>query len=543
MADKKTTSEAQPESAAGIEIKEASASPEGEPIEDAVVLPPEDTGDGTDHAPDAKVSEMAAPDDVDVDTAESSPDDTPANDSSDPVEAFFEKSSLDETQRFEDDDPELNPDADEIVSEQGKPDDDVSDPATPETHGTNAAMAPPPPPVEVKRVGFFPVLFGGILAAGLGAGGLYYADSQGWLGTRTQTAELETQIAAQAEQIAALQQALKDAEGIGASVEANTTGLSTAAADITALKAAAVDLAPIEATLATLGAADGEAETAITDLLATVSDLRARLDTLEVQPIAKAELPAELVAAYEKQLADVLAAVDTRFDEMQKAQGLVVGNIETDIGAKVTAIETEIGTKVTEIETDLRAQLAAIEAAQANANAAEEAALKAAADATARAATARITVALDRGEGFAEPLSELVAATGIEPPAALNAVATDGTPSAEALKSAFPEAARLALAETSRVASEDGSAGSLTSIIMTQLGARSLEPREGDDPDAVLSRAEAAVKAGDLDTALTELAALPESGKAAFDQWVADATALRDARAAAAELSAQYNTQ
>ena len=57
---------------------------------------------------------------------------------------------------------------------------------------------------------------------------------------------------------------------------------------------------------------------------------------------------------------------------------------------------------------------------------------------------------------------------------------------------------------------EDGVMGGLGAFLQNQLGGRSVVPREGDDPDAVLSRVGAAVEAGDLSTALTEIESLPE---------------------------------
>lgn len=82
----------------------------------------------------------------------------------------------------------------------------------------------------------------------------------------------------------------------------------------------------------------------------------------------------------------------------------------------------------------------------------------------------------------------------------------------------------------------------VSAFFRTQLGTRSLEPKEGDDPDAILSRAEAALKAGQLDTALAELAAMPEAGQPALAPWIASANARRDALAAATELSQQLNS-
>ncbi len=61
----------------------------------------------------------------------------------------------------------------------------------------------------------------------------------------------------------------------------------------------------------------------------------------------------------------------------------------------------------------------------------------------------------------------------------------------------------------------------------------------GDDPDAILSRAEAAVGSGDLTTALTEISALPAEGQARMAEWVALATRRQAALAALTTLQAE----
>jgi hypothetical protein len=75
---------------------------------------------------------------------------------------------------------------------------------------------------------------------------------------------------------------------------------------------------------------------------------------------------------------------------------------------------------------------------------------------------------------------------------------------------------------------EEGLGGFARSLLQ----ARSLEPREGDDPDAVLSRIAAAVRTGDLKTALTEIEALPPEAAAALSDWSAQAQTRVDAEAA-----------
>jgi hypothetical protein len=80
--------------------------------------------------------------------------------------------------------------------------------------------------------------------------------------------------------------------------------------------------------------------------------------------------------------------------------------------------------------------------------------------------------------------------------------------------------------------------GRITAFLRAQTGARSLTPREGNDPDAILSRAEAALREGDLVATLAELDALPAEGAARLAEWRAQAEARLAASQAVAELVA-----
>ena len=75
-------------------------------------------------------------------------------------------------------------------------------------------------------------------------------------------------------------------------------------------------------------------------------------------------------------------------------------------------------------------------------------------------------------------------------------------------------------------------------FLMTEAGIRSLRPREGTDPDAILSRAEAAARDGDLARALAEIGTLPAEGQEAMAGWVAEAKKRIDAVEAVAALAA-----
>ncbi|MCG6903681.1 MAG: hypothetical protein LJE68_13475 [Rhodobacter sp.] len=353
---------------------------------------------------------------------------------------------------------------------------------------------PPVPVVQMpppQRVGFFRVVLGGVIAAGLGAGALFLAQNRGWVDLGSGTADLQARIDGQTGEISGLKAALDGA-----------------LAQIETLKSTQPDGAAIDQSLSALSTASDGARAEINALGETVAALRTRIEDVETQPIPKAELPAEVVAAYEAQLGDVLAAVDTRFTAVQAA---------------------------------LDSKLAAIEAAQAAAVTSEQDAVRAADAAAARAAMSQVVAALDSGVGYAEQLGLVAEKAGTDVPAALADPAVTGVPTIAALASDFPAAARAALKASIDAAASDGTVSPLTAFFRTQLGARSLEPRQGTDPDAVLSRAEAAVAKGDLDTALTEIATLPAPGQEPLADWVAAAQTRRAALRAAAEISAQLN--
>ena len=108
------------------------------------------------------------------------------------------------------------------------------------------------------------------------------------------------------------------------------------------------------------------------------------------------------------------------------------------------------------------------------------------------------------------------------------------------LRDTFAPAARDALAAARAGTVETDR--SLGSFLRRQLGARSVEPREGDDPDAVLSRAEAALTQGRLQQTLDEIAALPDPARAALADWTALARLRLSALGAAETLAQSLNS-
>ena len=283
-----------------------------------------------------------------------------------------------------------------------------------------------------------------------------------------------------------------------------------------ALEAQKAELAELGARLAAFGArVDAlEADTGLADLRQQLGDMQARF-------VGQSE---------------ALEVIDTRLRALEK---LPRGSGSEAAEAAARAYERELAAMRKMLDGELARIRAAEEAAAADSRSAEQAAH----DAALRAARARLAAALESGQPFAEALAELAGLSGRTPPEALAAAAETGIPTLSDLQSAFPDAARAALSASIAALVEAGRIGRFEGFLRSQLGTRSLEPKEGDDPDAVLSRAEAALKAGDLPAALAEIAALPEAGRREMAPWVAEAERRQQALAAAEAMSADLDTQ
>lgn len=258
---------------------------------------------------------------------------------------------------------------------------------------------------------------------------------------------------------------------------------------------------------AALETALGNSLSGITDGLGAVADQLTQLDgrivTLETRPVVQG--PAELAAT-----------IDTYERELQEARAQL---------AEQQALNAELLAKLDATAETTTKQL---DAAAARAEAiAQSSALLA------------IQAALDTGEPFADALDGL---TGADVPAALAGVADTGVASLSDLQTAYDDAARAALSASLRDLADGDASARISSFLKAQLGLRSLTPREGDDPDAVLSRAQAALDGGDVVAALAELDALPAAGQAEMADWRATAQARVDAVAAAGELAQTLTT-
>lgn len=362
--------------------------------------------------------------------------------------------------------------------------DSAAVPDTPEPESVPVAGAPaadpPPPPAAPRRGGFAGLVAGGVLAAAIGFALARFVVPEGWPVPAAPSPEL----AAAQERIAAL--------------ETRLAGLDPAAFEDR--------IAALAAEVAATGAAQTE--------------LAGRIEAAE---------------AYDSRLAELEARPDlsTEFTALQAELANLRGRIED--GADPALIE--------EIEALTAAAQAEREAAQAERKAAgaRAAVLEAEAERTVRAAVARgallrAQAAVEAGGALAPALADLEAA-GIVLPATLTGQAA-GVETLLELQDGFPAAARAALAAAPEDEAGADLTGRVTAFLRAQTGARSLTPREGGDTDAVLSRSEAALRAGDLTAALAELDMLAPAPAAAMADWRARAGARADAVAALADLAA-----
>lgn len=370
--------------------------------------------------------------------------------------------------------PEVTPEPEPVVAPEPMP--EVSPEPTRAAPETPTQTEPQP---AKQQGGFIGMVVGGIIAAAAGYGVATYFPLKAPTDGEDQITGLTTALEAQAKKIAALEASTPAAVDLSP-LEGRVSALEQAPAG-----PAAVDLAPVEAKLA---------------------ELESRVTALEsglAGPVTGAGADPALAATVEA---------------MRKEIATLKGEGET----AAANIQTMVA------EADARVKAAEAEAARVTAEA-ERAAQQAANE----AALGRVQVAFEAGTPFVQALEQI---TGATIPEVLTIHAAEGVPSLAALSGAFPAAARDALDASRYATMGDNLSDRVTTFLENATGARSLAPREGNDPDAVLSRAEALVKAGELQKALDELALLPAEGLQAMEAWMALAKTRLEADAAFGEL-------
>ena len=181
----------------------------------------------------------------------------------------------------------------------------------------------------------------------------------------------------------------------------------------------------------------------------------------------------------------------------------------------IQSYERELTQIRAEIEAIVNKAAGEIEQAQGEAAMLEVAAQAISQENVAASALIGIEAAISNGTGYSTLLEELKLILGLNVPEVLSANAQLGVVSLSKLQDEFPKLARVSL----QAARMEGDGTGFGAFLKAQLGFRSLFPREGTSPDAVLSRAEASVAAGNLQVALVELIDLPKSGQLVLQDW------------------------
>ena len=441
----------------------------------------------------------------------------------------------------------------------------VTRPASPEPGTASTATRAPAPasapaPAPRRRGGFMPLFLGGVIAAALGAGAAWWAVPRlppAWQPApvastaatdalraemERQAAEIETravEAARQAASEAATQAASASLAGQGGTLveQARQAGADAAAkllaeapaapgADpsvATTLAAQAQQLATLDEAVTALRSAPQQTVD-LAPLKSAADEQAGRLTALEEAVATLRDTPAVDLAPLQQQL----DAQSARIAELAQRPAVDPAAVErlNALAAEADALSQRIATAADEAQ----ARLAEAETrATTLAQSAEDAARRA------QAASAALAIgeALQSGAPPTAALAQLEEA-GVTPPPALTA----RVPTLDELVAAFPPAARAGVRASLQAESAQGEGSILGNFLRAQTGARSVEPRQGSDADAVLSRAGAAVERGHIQAALDELAALPEAARPAMADWTAQAQAYVQAQAALGTLVA-----
>jgi hypothetical protein len=382
---------------------------------------------------------------------------------------LIDKKSASSSSEIDTSDPETHVDDAEVVEETTL-DDERPDPdkietgdtvdqqqigeEAPESSSVSSDVSASP---QAPRSAFWPMVFGGALAAAIGFGAaIAFEPQSGWFGGDE-----------------ALRQEIE-------AIEAQTDGFSARMTNMEGAFEASAKSEDVEVL-------SNDLDAYIQRFEPWLNDLEQRLTTLEERPLVEVAGSDEIAAAYEAELADLRAALDA-----QRAEMLAIAS---DASAKLE----EAAAKAAEVENSA--------ASAANA-------------ASIRSALSRIQVALETGNTYAVPMQEIEATSDTVAPDILVLHSEDGVATLASLQQSFPDAARATLALARQQTADDpGLGGRLWTFFESQTGARSVTPRAGDDPDAILSRAEAALKDGRITDALAELDALPQSANAPLSDW------------------------
>lgn len=422
-------------------------------------------------------------------------------------ESPTEDSTLDEVTT---DDVAADPDAEkpEDTSEmsdpepQPEPEPVVEDLSTAETA---PQPAPQPAPVVVKKKGgFMGPFLGGVVAAGLGFGLCYYLVGEGIIGTEDTSAEIA--------KIGTLETSL-------AALQSELATVASAPSEDPRVDAIAGAVESVEGTVASVADQLGGLQGELGTLQSEISAQTGLISNLEEQMAAIAALPEGTETADSAAMVALQATLAQQQEEN-------------------AAMQAQLAEAAAAAQAQMEAAQAEMEAVRSQAGALQSETQSAVDEASNRALVSNLSAALENGSGFAGAVEGIT----VPVPEALTTVAASGVDTLLELQRQFPAAARAGLADSLKATVGDAPQDRVFAFLRAQVGARSLTAKEGDDPDAILSRAQEAVDSGQLEAALAEIAALPEEGQSAMSSWIGAAQARVDAIAALDALATEINS-
>lgn len=408
--------------------------------------------------------------------------------------------------------------------------------AKPVVEKVTPAPAPAPQVVEkvVRKGGFGATFLGGVVAAALGAGAAYYAIPHlpaAWQPVEpAPPADAAQQI--DAARAAAAETAKSEVAAAHDQIVADATNAGSQAGSTAGAEAARQAL-------------EGQQPVATADLSGIENQLTqqaeriAALDKrLSAAPAATPGQAASTASVASAGSADV-QALQVQLQELQgrvAAQDDQIRQLATQPSLDPQVLDEirTLSAQADQISTAAQSAEATLAAAQTEAQRVQQETEIVGRRAQIVAATATLRMALESGGGLEAGIADLQGSGVTVPPA----LAPD-VPTLPYLQRDFDAAARAGLNASLKANSQgQGAMGAIGNFLRVQTGARSVEPRDGTDPDAILSRAGAAVQRGDVKSALAEIATLPPAGQDAMVDWTTGAQKWVAAAAAIDEIAA-----
>ncbi|WP_028466751.1 COG4223 family protein [Nisaea denitrificans] len=293
------------------------------------------------------------------------------------------------------------------------------------------------------------------------------------------------------------------------------TKLGTLAETAQAAQSAAESAAETSAAIAASPQPDEEVVTA---LAARLERLEQRLDGLEARPLAAAAEGGSEAAAVNEALLNLIGSLRERIVSLEARETVAPSDLET-VTSRIETAESGAGARIAGLEADLETvrQLAEKRAPQR-----ERAGLL-------LLAVGQLEAATSTSGSFAPQLASVKDLVIGEPAETVEALSVleghgGGVESVTSLSQRFNDLAK-AVSQAKLAGSDEGLVGKTLNTVASLVTIRRTDVAEGPGVDAILVRAESAVKAGDIAGAVAALEELSGAPAERASAWVAAAKA------------------